>query len=49
MARCISRGARLFGSDAIAGQYDNYEVAEFTNVDFDVNDDGDLIIGQDTN
>jgi hypothetical protein len=44
MARCISRGARLFGSDVIAGLYDNYEVAEFTDTEFDVDSEGTIII-----
>jgi len=45
MARCMSRGARIAASDLMAGMYDNYEVAEFTGVDFDVNEDtGDLNI-----
>jgi len=43
-ARCMSRGARIVGSDVMAGLYDNFETAEFTNADFDINEDGDLVV-----
>lgn len=38
MARCITKAARIAASDVLAGLYDNYEVAEFTNVDVDMSD-----------
>lgn len=44
MARCLAKGARIVASHLICGLYTDYEVAEFTETDFDVNEDGDLII-----
>ena len=43
-ARCMTRGARIVGSDIMAGLYDNFETAEFQNIEFTVNDEGDLIV-----
>jgi hypothetical protein len=44
MARCISRGARLFASDVVAGLYDNTEMAELNN-DYDITgNDEDIIV-----
>jgi hypothetical protein len=44
MARCITKGARIVASDVLAGLYDDYETAEFTNASFDIDDEGHLII-----
>lgn len=43
-ARCLARGARLIASDLISGLYTDYETAEFTDANFDVDEDGNLIV-----
>ena len=38
MARTISRAARIAAADVIGGLYDNYEVMDFSDVDYSVED-----------
>jgi hypothetical protein len=46
MARCVSRGARLYASEAINGMYDSYEMMDafVDNKQVTISDEGEIYL-----